>query len=214
MSVLFKRVKELEIEMESYLREFISGLILFREGIKLFFQNDKLGFQEHFTALKEKENEADKLRRKIEDHIYRETLIPEYRGDVLRIFENADVILSETADILKELSIENPNIPETFYHDFFSLTETCYKAMEHLSFAINNYLKDFPNTKQEIYKIIAYEKESDKISEKLKRDLFQSDLDLSLKLQIKYFIQKLEKLADNAEDAGDSLIIYSIKRNI
>ena len=55
---------------------------------------------------------------------------------------------------------------------------------------------------------------ADKISTKLKRAVFASDLDLAHKTQLRYFVERIDELANEAEDIADYLAIYTIKRKI
>ncbi|MCK4655119.1 MAG: DUF47 family protein, partial [Candidatus Cloacimonetes bacterium] len=57
-------------------------------------------------------------------------------------------------------------------------------------------------------------KEADKIAEKLKRRIFQSNVELSKKLHMTRFVTSVEKVSDYAEDVCDRLSICVIKRQI
>ena len=59
-----------------------------------------------------------------------------------------------------------------------------------------------------------HEEEADQIATHLKKALFDSSLSLDRKLHLRYFVDKIDNLADEAEDAGDLLAIYSIKRSL
>ena len=60
--------------------------------------------------------------------------------------------------------------------------------------------------------MILYEKEADKISLNLKTAIFDSSLDLSFKIQLREFADRIDGIADLAEDVADRLAIYAIKR--
>ena len=64
------------------------------------------------------------------------------------------------------------------------------------------------------HKVMFYEKEADKISTKLKRSIFDSDLELSHKTHLRNFVEHVDNAADWAEDVADRLAIYVIKRTI
>jgi uncharacterized protein len=57
-----------------------------------------------------------------------------------------------------------------------------------------------------------HEEECDQISTRLKWSIFNSELTLKEKMHLRDFVDKIDGLADKAEDAGDWLAIYSIKR--
>ena len=59
-----------------------------------------------------------------------------------------------------------------------------------------------------------YEKEADKISTRLKKDVFQSELELSHKSHLRNFVEHIDNVADWAEDVSDRLAIYAIKATV
>jgi len=60
--------------------------------------------------------------------------------------------------------------------------------------------------------VIFYEKEADKGSTKLKRQIFASDIDLDHKWHLRHFVELIDTIADVSEDVADRLAIYAIKR--
>ena len=74
---------------------------------------------------------------------------------------------------------------------------------------------DFQQVKDHLHKFYFYEKEADKIADLIKRKIFQNtELDLSQKMHLRYFVQHIDSIADEAEDVADRLSIYTIKRSI
>jgi len=62
------------------------------------------------------------------------------------------------------------------------------------------------------HKVMLYEKEADIISSALKKEIFDSDVELARKLHLREFVEQIDSIADMAEDVADRLAIYSIKR--
>ena len=66
-----------------------------------------------------------------------------------------------------------------------------------------------------VKKVSYWETESDKVSTRLQRAIFnKDDLHLSQKLQLRDFVMHVDKIADRAEDVSDKLSIYVIKRSL
>ena len=63
-------------------------------------------------------------------------------------------------------------------------------------------------------KVLFYETEADKISTKLKIQIFSSDLPKVEKVHLRYFTERIDELANEAEDIADSLAIHIIKRSV
>jgi uncharacterized protein Yka (UPF0111/DUF47 family) len=60
--------------------------------------------------------------------------------------------------------------------------------------------------------MLLYEKEADKLSTNLKKQIFSSKRELALKLHLREFVDRIDSIADHVEDVADRLTIYAIKR--
>lgn len=214
MVFLFRKTKELEGEIDQYLDFVIKGGLLFKQGVKLYIEGETSEFENRSEELDKVESDADILRRNIENKLYSQTLIPEARGDVLGLLESTDRVLNITSETLYHFDIESPEFLPEINHLYIDLTEACAKTMENLVMAIRAYFRDISNVRDHINKVIFYEKESDKLGKKIKEEIFNKDIDLSRKLHLRYFIDRLERIADLAEDASDRLAIAVIKRSV
>ena len=50
------------------------------------------------------------------------------------------------------------------------------------------------------------------MSTNLKKQIFSSKMELALKLHLREFVDRIDSIADHAEDVADRLTIYAIKR--
>jgi uncharacterized protein Yka (UPF0111/DUF47 family) len=64
-----------------------------------------------------------------------------------------------------------------------------------------------------VAKVEFYEKEVDRTGLRLKKMIYESDMDLARKHHLRYFADSLGLLSDIAEEVGDRLLIASIKRS-
>lgn len=214
MSIILKKIKALEREIDDYLDLVVRGGLLFKQGIKYFLEGRAEEFTRSLADIDKTEHDADVLRRSIESKLYLETLIPDSRGDVLGILESTDRALNLTAETLQQFDMELPFIlPETksWYVD---LTEASMSALETMVAAVRAYFRDLSGVRDHINKVLFYESESDAIAEKLIRYVYRTDMDLSRKNHMRYFARQIEKIADEAEDVCDRLAIATIKRHV
>jgi len=65
-----------------------------------------------------------------------------------------------------------------------------------------------------LHKVAFYESECDRISNRIARLVFSSDLSLERKLHLRFFTTSIDQLADRAEDCGDRLAVYALKRSL
>lgn len=211
--MLMKKTKKLELQIDEYLDEITKGGLLFRQGIKFYLHKNPEQFEARITEINNSESKADDLRRTIETKLYLYTLIPEHRGDVLGLLESSDKVLNLLAETLMQFSVEIPDIPENMHKLFEDLAEATITAVDNMVQAIRAYFKDYNLVRDLITKVIFYEKESDRIADQIKRNIFQDEnKELSHKIHIRYFAYHIERIAEVAEDVCDRLSIAVIKR--
>jgi len=88
------------------------------------------------------------------------------------------------------------------------------QSVEALARSSRAFFRDFDRVTYHNHKVMFYEKEADKVSTKLKRKIFDSDMDLAQKTHLRYFVENIDNIADWAEDVADRLAIYAIKRSV
>ena len=214
MDLLLRKTKELEMQIDEYLDLVVSGSLVFREGLKYYLRGEMQPFEARMKQLDDMEKKADSLRRLIETRLYLQTLIPEFRGDVLGLLESSDKVLNETTETLAQFSVEMPEIPEEFRQSFIDISEASMSAVESMVMAVRAYFREVEKVRDCIAKAMFYEKESDNIGDRTKRLIFRSNLKLSHKIHLRYFTYHIESIADEAEDVCDRLSIASIKRHL
>ncbi|MFZ0391966.1 MAG: DUF47 family protein [Calditrichia bacterium] len=212
MVMLFKRTKELEAQMDEYLDLVERGSLLFRQGLKYYLEQRSDEFRQRLEDLRNMESKADSLRRQIENRLYVHTLIPESRGDVLGLLESTDRILNKSDETLREFWLQKPKIDEKLHLYFNELAEAAGNAVEQMIRAIRAYFRNTEEVRDYISKVLFFEKEADKISEKIKKLVFESEEHLSIKLHLRDFVMNIDAIADGAEDVCDRLAIAAIKR--
>jgi len=210
---IFGRTKVLALEIDEFFDKLSEAGLVFNHAIKIYLsQGRSEEFEEKLAHVNDLESQADGLRRDIETQLYVQTLIPESRGDVLGLLETADTVLNLLEAALWSFSIEHPNISEDYHGDFQALTDMVVNTVDSLVLASRAFFRDFEAVGDHNHKVMFYEKESDKISTKLKRAIFDSDLPLSEKMHLRHFVELIDEVADGAEDVADRLSIYAIKR--
>ena len=167
MAVLFKKIKNLEAQIDNYLDMVVKGGFLFKQGIKYFLEEQTDEFESRLVSIDITESDADNLRRKIERRLYTETLIPESRGDVLGLLEACDKVLNKTAETLHQFSVEIPFILPEVKNFYIELTDISVSALEEMVAAVRSYFTDINHVRDHINKVQLYESESDKIRKKL-----------------------------------------------
>ncbi len=212
---IFGKTKSLEGEIDDFLNKISTASLIFKHAIEIYLHEGASNdFNEKLQHVNSLESEADNLRRNIERQLYAHTLIPESRGDVLGLIENLDSILNTLEGALWNFSIETPDIHEEYHSDFKVLTEMSVLAVEHLIIASRAFFVNVEDANHHNHKVMFYEKETDKISTKLKRAIFSSNMELAQKAHVRNFVEHIDNIADLSEDVADRLAIYIIKRTV
>jgi len=210
---LFRRTKQLEQKIDSFFDKLSESAVIFRLAVRVYLREGAKGeFQDRLERVNGLESDADALRREIEQQLYSNTLIPDSRGDVLGLIENADQLLSQFEGTLWAFSNETPDIPDEFRGGFKKLTNMVVKAADELGLGARAFFRNPYDVPAYNHKVMLYEKEADIISTELKIAIFASDLDLARKQHLRDFVEHIDSVADMAEDVADRLSIYAIKR--
>ncbi len=207
--------KSIEL-IERFLAQVDQGVLVFQEGVKNYLSESHESFSDNLRTLSTLETEADIIKRKIENLLYTRSLMPQLRGDIMRLLEDIDNIIDLAKTNLYQFDVEVPYIPAELHPDFIKLTEVSVAAVETVIPAARAYFRDPDAIKETIHRVYFYEKEVDKIAQSLKRKVFQemTNLKLSEKFHLRYFTLHIEILSDAAEKVADLLSIMAIKRTL
>lgn len=212
---LFGRTRDLEGQIDEFLDKLSESAVMFRLAIRTYLKEGANGeFKSKLKAVNKLESDADDLRRNIEKELYTHTLIPDARGDVLGLIETLDHLLNLFEGTLWAIAIEKPDIRGDYEDGFRKLTNMVVQAADALVLAARSFFRSPHTVGDYNHKVMVYEKEADKISTKLKQDIFDSKLDLAEKAHLRNFVEQIDNVADWAEDVADRLAIYAIKRTV
>ncbi|HXK56235.1 MAG: DUF47 family protein [Gammaproteobacteria bacterium] len=212
---LFGKTKNIERMIDDLMDCISNGAMIFETGINTYLDGVEDGRCDDLVhQIRDLEVEGNRLRREIEGHLYTDMLIPDSRGDVLSLLEDINYLLGLAEDIFLAITVESPMIDDEFRADFKLLTTAAVKTIESAVLAARAFFRNITAVRDHLGKVSFHEEEADQIAVRLKRKIFASDQSLEKKLHKRYFVDKLDRLADEAEDVGDWLAIYSIKRSL
>lgn len=220
MDILGKK-KALIAEIEQFWDAISQAALVFNAGADDYFDNRLHRLKIRLEEIHALESKADELRRSIKYKVYTQMLIPESRGDILGLLETSDNVIDRTKKLLNALDIEKPQIPEKLRSDFKELAEMSANAVDEMVKAARAFFNNSRILNDYVNKVYYYEHEADKLEEMIKRKAFEGDSidnnakdSLCLRVQIRYFAEKISLLADDAEDVCERLTIYNIKRSV
>ncbi|OQY10714.1 MAG: hypothetical protein B6I30_08270 [Desulfobacteraceae bacterium 4572_187] len=215
MGNILKNNISIEKQIDDFLNQVSEAGLLFQSGVDIYLSDKKDRFQRAIDEITQVEHKGDALRRSIEEKLYRKTLIPESRGDVLDLLESLDALLDRFKGAIYRFDIECIEIDPKFHDDFKELVKTVINASEALVKSSRSFFKDITSIANYMHKVSFWETEADKISTMLQKRIFrQNEMRLSQKMQLRDFVRHVDKIADRAEDVADDLSIFVIKRSL
>ncbi len=221
---LFGKTKLLEGQIDEFLDKLAEGAIYFERGITAYLEagefsetcEEKLS---QIVALKEKCRE---LRRSIVNTLYSEMLIPDFRGDVLRLLTNLFSLLDDMGKNFQDLMIEQSHTykvddqvnEQVSTQEFLELVKVVVKSVDVVVVAARAFFRDPKSVRDHIYQVRVYESEADKIAISLKKKIFDTELKFSEQINLGAIVNAIDAIADKAEDVADELDIYAIQRTL
>ncbi len=82
--------------IEKFLDKIDQGILIFQEGVKNYLYENKENFAYNLKTLSALETDADIIKRKIENILYTQSLMPQLRGDIMRLLEELDNFIDLT----------------------------------------------------------------------------------------------------------------------
>lgn len=214
MAILFRNTNQLINELDRFIAVVDDSVIVFKEGVLNYLNNDFEQFKSNLQLITTLEDRADEIKRSIEADLYKNSLIPEYRGDVLNLIDKIDDLADTCKENLYQFDIEVPKIPMEMKDDFIQLTEASLLSVKEVLPAVRGFFHQSEEVKERINKVYFYEKEVDKIAYRLKRKLFKDIkmLKFSEKIHLRYFALHIQQISDIAKKVADIVNILIMKR--
>ena len=212
---LFAKTCSLELRIDELLDKVAEGGILFERGMVLLLDRGLAPeTEEKLHQLIQLKERCNQLRRAVVNTLYSEMLIPEFRGDVLRLLSNLYRLLDSIKNAFQDFLIE--------YSDVVSGQQSIAEAKELVAVVVQSvqeavqgaraFFRNPEAVRDHINQIRVYESEADGITVRLKTALFASDRPLDQKMLGRDALAVIDGLADLAEEISDELSILAIKR--
>ncbi len=212
---LFARTRELEHIIDQLHDKIIEISMVFKDAIEVYLAERRSdNYRQISKKIKTIEHDSDSLRREIESRLYEQNLIPDMRGNILQLVENLDRVVNLFDEVAHKFYIEQPDIPECYHEQLKTLVRQVSECAENMAISSRAFFRDLVTLRDYSKKVYLLEHQSDKTSGKLRKAVFDSELELAQKIQINTFVEEVADIADLAEDCIDSLLIFAIKREI
>ena len=160
------------------------------------------------------ESQADDVREEIKTLMYDKVLLPESRGDIMRLLDGIDHILRYMEIVLNMIKTQKLTIPDFLVADIKALVTASLEACELMEKQVEDLFKRKGRIKELLTIIDEKESQCDKIERRLISAIFDSDLDGFEKLQLKELVLYLGDISDQVDTVSKQINIISLKRRV
>jgi len=211
----FRRTQVLKSQIDEMLDVVSQGALTYKHGILHYVRHGwDEAVEQKFQQLSAFEDRGDTLRGAIGQALYTEMLLPDTSGDVLGLLGFLDRLLDEMKHGFMVVRIERPKIPAEFHDIWIECVGLAVDTVEQVVVAARSYFRDPQTARDHIHKVHFLETEADEMAIRIMEQVFQSDLSLDRKMLLRGQVWLIDRIADLADDAGDALAIYAVKRSV
>lgn len=210
----FRKANAIIVQLDDFFSVIEDSLVLFDEAIGEYLSGNDEPFRDRLFKIRVAEKKADRLLKDIEMALYRYSLLPELRSDVMRLMQRVDDIQDTMKEVLVQFDVEQPFIPSVLHAPLLQLTGACVFAAGEANKASRVFFRNSQDAYPHIDAAMEYESKADDHAESIKRKAFHELHDLSLpqKFHIRYFTLHIESVSDIAKSVAYTLNLMLVKR--
>ena len=213
---LFKKQKEVESLIGEYVRSVEIAQEIFLQSMETYLQAGKCSptFEVLAAETHKAESRSDDLLEKIVNLLHEKALVPDLRGDILKLLETTDEIPDQFDRILANVCNQKIVLPESLSLDFKELLalslEACALTME----SVKSMLARGDRAARLLFRTDQLESQGDQIEKRIIVRIFESDWDPLQKILLRDLTQKMGDIADSAVQVCRQVNLIVTKRRV
>ena len=212
--MFFKKETKVQELIQKHVQVVGEAVNSWKEAFFCYLEENKEDFQAKTAATIELESKADDVRREAQFILYEGAYLPVFREDLLDLLELTDNIADDAERGVDFLKIENPVILPSWSEEIKRIIEKNQQAFVFFQEAFAMLSKERSTALSSTHKVQRAEKEVDSLQDDLMEKIFQSQLSLAHKLQIRDLILTIGHVSDSSENAADKVALMAIKGRI
>lgn len=212
--MFFKKETKVQELIQKHVQIVGEAVNFWKEAFSCYLEENKEDFQAKTLAVIELESKADEVRKEAQLILYEGAYLPIFREDLLDFLELTDNIADDAEKGVDFLRIENPVILPSWNEEIKTIVGKSQQAFVFFQEAFAVLFKERSTALSSTHKVQRAEKEVDKLQDNLLEKIFQSQLSLAHKLQIRDLILTIGHVSDSSENASDKVALMAIKGRI
>lgn len=195
--------------------DFISRTLENLEKVFLASQNDDLSSVEIYSEeVRKMESAADAKRREMENSMYQGAFLPNFRGDFLGLAESFDKVANEAENVVDQIVLQHLVIPSELKTDFLKQVQLAAETFEASKEAAVNLFQELSVAEEKIKETERLENTEDSHERALVKKIFEMNLSLAEKRQLRELVLSIGDIANLSEDCSDRMEIIVLKRRV
>ncbi|MEA3428076.1 MAG: TIGR00153 family protein [Thermodesulfobacteriota bacterium] len=189
-------------------------ILTFRQAIECYLSGEYIAFKKCREKVSELEREADVIKQHIREHLPKGTMMPIDKFELFRYLRQQDAVLDTVEDALDWIFYRpEPVIPEELKKDFLLLIALNIDPVDEMSKMVleaKKYFETFNETQRNLVKKIIRnlrrdEHEADEVEHRLKKKIFETNLDPVSVFYLIKLVEIIGSIADHIENSGDMM---------
>lgn len=212
---MWRKNKAILEKIRNYLKVSRSTVERFFEGLCHCIEHGRdTRFARFVDETHQLESDADTVRREIELTLFRKSLLPESREDIMLLLERFDEIPNQAEEILRTIQMEHLDLPPSVHEWVMELAKLGCETLSQASEAVENALQSADRVTELTREIDGKESVGDHLEQKAVSEIFDSGAEIAVKILHRDLILKVGRLCDLAEDVAYFLKVFVAKRRI
>lgn len=189
-------------------------LSYFQEALSAYLEGETKKASELALETHQAEGRADDVRREVEAELLGGALLAHSRREVLEVIEGVDKLANAGEAALDYLLLQRVRIPEEIKPMLREIMVKNQEIFEEVKQSLHLLFQDMSRALGHTKAIEIKEGEVDYLERSVIKQLFNMDIDLAEKIQMRGLVEELVELSDRAEDLSDRIDIMIAERKL
>ncbi|HNS66884.1 MAG TPA: DUF47 family protein [Mesotoga infera] len=176
--------------------------------------NDETSIEIYAEEVHKMESAADSKRREMENAMYQGAFLPNFRGDFLGLAEAFDKVANEAENVVDQIVLQNLVISDDLKEDLLKQVQLSVETYRVCREAAVNLFQELDVAEEKIKETEKLENIEDSHERALVKKIFEKDISLAEKRQLRELVISIGNIANLSEDCSDMMEIIVLKRRV